>query len=343
MPLLASSTTTTSNKNKTAKTLDGRLLCASTLTYEIREPYLSGAGFLSPPKQINKGVNSCLIGPTRDGIVIAFRGTTNGAWDMLQNTSAKLIPARIPSNKNDIKGRVHKGFYTALFKTGFAQEVQKALKLELSLSQKRSSSNYKNNKKSKIYLTGHSKGGALASLYAALELVPNPELPNPTRVVTFGSPRLGDSVFAKYFQQTANVQQTTYENHLDIIPFLPPSPSSKEMMTSFMENVQKEKQPSCKRGSSCPAAKKWEYAPIGDRKFLSPGGQIVDNVNQELDLRRIREFEAKTILKLGEFRQAHCSSCPSMDNNTSNGKNGCYGGYFKAIAPEICQAVSLSS
>jgi len=339
MPLFTSSST--SAKNKAAKTLDGRLLCASTLAYEIREPYLSGAGFLSPPKEIKKGVNSCLIGRTLDGIVIAFRGTTTDAWDVLQNASTKLIPARLSSSTKGVnhqspKGRVHKGFYTALYKTGLSQEVRKALLELLPSSSCRSSSNYKN-KRCKVYLTGHSKGGALASLYAALELVPSVELPNPFYVCTFGSPRLGDSVFAEYFAQT-NIQQITYENHLDIIPFLPPSSSSPREMTSFMEHVQKEKV-GCKNKESpisCAAAKnnKWEYAPIGNRKFLSRSGQIVHNVSQDLDHRRIREFEAKTILKLGEFRQAHCSSCPDVSN-------GCYGGYFKAIAPEICKSTQL--
>ena len=323
MPTYTSSTTTSTKK--AAKTLDGRLLCASALAYEIREPYLSGAGFLSPPKEINKGVNSCLLGTTRDGIVIAFRGTTNDVGEWLQNTSSKLIPFQSSSSKGN-KGRVHKGFYTALFKTGWSREIRNALVPLLSSCPRK---NYKT-KKCKIFLTGHSKGGCLASLYA-LELFHSPDLPSPEYVCTFGAPRVGDSVFADYYLKT-HIQQTTYENHLDIIPFLPPSSRDSAKMTALVESVQKEQGCRALGSPSCANQTKiWDYAPVGDRKYLSHNGQIVHHVSQDLDHRRIREFESKTILRLGEFRQAHCSSCPDASN-------GCSGGYFKAIAPEICQS-----
>mmetsp|Transcript_44118 Transcript_44118/g.106332 ORF Transcript_44118/g.106332 Transcript_44118/m.106332 type:complete len:326 (-) Transcript_44118:141-1118(-) len=325
MPSYTSSKSTT--KQAAAKTLDGRLLCASALAYEIREPYLSGAGFLSTPLQVTKGVNSCLIGPTRDGIVIAFRGTTPEPFDLLQNTSTKLISAsRIP------KGRVHKGFYTALYNNGLAQEVQKAL---LKLPCINTTSKYKS-RRCKIYLTGHSKGGCLASLFA-LELLQNPDLPNPEYTCTFGAPRMGDAEFCLYYQQ--HIRQTTYENHLDIIPFLPPSSRDSPNMTSLMEEVQKDGCQKEASKSSCAAAtrqtKKWEYAPIGTRKFISSQGEIVHHVSRDLDNQRIREIEGKTILRLRQFRQAHCSSCP--DDTSSGGF--CYGGYMKAIAPEICASL----
>ncbi|KAL3932744.1 MAG: hypothetical protein SGBAC_010711 [Bacillariaceae sp.] len=312
-----------STKKVAAKTLDGRLLCSSSLSYGIREPYLSGAGFLSPPLQITKGVNSCLIGPTLDGIVIAFRGTTPEAMDWLQNTSAKLISSSLSP-----KGRVHKGFYTALFNKGLAQDIVVALLDLISSSSCSTKSKYKS-RRCKIYLTGHSKGGCLASLFA-LELLQTPELPNPEYVCTFGAPRVGDGDFGLYYQD--HIRHTSYENHLDIFPFLPPSPRDSPKMSSMVEDVQQEgacnessKNKSCATGQ----IKKWDYAPIGHRKFISPQGEIVHHVSRELDNNRIREIEGKTILRLGQFLQAHCSACPDE-------ANGCSGGYFKAIAPEIC-------
>ena len=47
-----------------------------------------------------------------------------------------------------------------------------------------------------ILITGHSAGGAIATL-AALEII---ELYSDTKVITFGSPRVGDAAFANYFK-----------------------------------------------------------------------------------------------------------------------------------------------
>lgn len=70
-----------------AKTLDGRLLCASQCAYNASSPYFEGAGFLSGSTtvELTKGVNSVYIGETMDGIVLAFRGTrTKSPLDWLQ-------------------------------------------------------------------------------------------------------------------------------------------------------------------------------------------------------------------------------------------------------------------
>lgn len=70
-----------------AKTLDGRLLCASQCAYNASSPYFEGAGFLSGSTtvELTKGVNSVYMGETVDGIVLAFRGTrTKSPLDWLQ-------------------------------------------------------------------------------------------------------------------------------------------------------------------------------------------------------------------------------------------------------------------
>ena len=74
----------------------------------------------------------------------------------------------------------------------------------------------------------------------------------------------------------------------------------------------------------------WKYQPIGQRRFINGNGDIVQNVTSEIDTQRIRDIEDKTLLKFSEFRKAHCSACPDEDGGS------CSGGYFLAIAPEIC-------
>mmetsp|Transcript_21248 Transcript_21248/g.59096 ORF Transcript_21248/g.59096 Transcript_21248/m.59096 type:complete len:126 (+) Transcript_21248:507-884(+) len=73
-----------------------------------------------------------------------------------------------------------------------------------------------------------------------------------------------------------------------------------------------------------------KYQTIGTRRYITDKGTIVDPVTRELDRRRIADMNRKTLLQLGEFRKAHCPACPS-DN--------CSGGYFAALAPEVCEKV----
>ena len=77
----------------------------------------------------------------------------------------------------------------------------------------------------------------------------------------------------------------------------------------------------------------WEYATVGQRRYIDAEGRIISEISRTLDAQRIREIEAKTLLRLSAFRKAHCSACPS---------SSCQGGYFRALAPEICGKIHPS-
>jgi len=154
-----------------AQTLDGRLLCATQCAYEISTPYFRGSSYLptTTAKRVTRGVNSALIGHTTDGITIAFRGTqSTSVLDWLQNAALFL------SNEEDkyIKGKIHNGFYRG------TKSLWKPLKgiLQEMLEESEARGWSKN-----VYLTGHSKGGAMASIAAVL-LKRDPKLPDPTYV-----------------------------------------------------------------------------------------------------------------------------------------------------------------
>jgi hypothetical protein len=207
-----------------AITLDGRLLCASESAYDIARPYFQGAGYLSGThvQRLSKGVNSCLIGRTTDGIVLAFRGTQGASpLDWLQNAAVLLTTN--PAGD----GKVHAGFYKAI------QSMRKDIKESMLQFLKDEQEDKKRWRKPKFYLTGHSKGGCLASLFA-LEMLKDKDLPNPYYVCSFGAARIGDSAFANYFNR--NIRQTSYENNLDIIPFLPPGRQTMADMDDEMKN-----------------------------------------------------------------------------------------------------------
>jgi hypothetical protein len=78
----------------------------------------------------------------------------------------------------------------------------------------------------------------------------------------------------------------------------------------------------------------WTYAPVGKRKYIDEKGNLIHNVSRKIDFRRIQEIEKKTILKASDFRKAHCPTCPDVKNRN------CSGGYFSAVAPEICRQIA---
>lgn len=179
--------------------------------YNESAPYFEGAGYTSGSTTIRltKGVNSVFVGETVDGIVLAFRGTvTKSPLDWLQN--AALFLQRV----DKLPGRVHFGFYRAVQSIW---EPTKSAVLEI----------IQNKTNTTVYLTGHSKGGAMASL-AAIFMNRDVDLPNVTRVVTFASAKPGDSSFQRAYNKQVN--QTSYEFHLDIVPFLPPSQAFMDAM-----------------------------------------------------------------------------------------------------------------
>lgn len=308
-----------------AESLDGRLLCASQCAYEIKQPYFRGASYTSGTtvKRLSKGVNSVLIGRTSDGIVLAFRGTiSKSPLDWLQN--AALYLSDTGPTKVGIRGRVHSGYWRAV--RSLWDPIQSVVN-DLLFDAKA------NAQPTNVYLTGHSKGGALASI-AAILMKRSDTMPDPMHVATFASARFGDSVFKKAFD--AEIDQTTYEAYLDIIPFLPPSALTMELMESMDDDDMMEMidgilwtNPKSKRKKVA-----WDYQPVGSRKYIDAEANIqsadYDDGNADLDIKRIQDIEEKSFLSLQTFLAAHCSACPNTNDQ-------CDGLYFSAVAREVCQ------
>lgn len=70
-----------------------------------------------------------------------------------------------------------------------------------------------------VFVSGHSLGGALAT-FCALEMKLVAQIED-VRVVTFGSPRVGNAVFAEWFKATVP-QNVRFTHNRDMIPSLPP-------------------------------------------------------------------------------------------------------------------------
>jgi predicted lipase len=133
-----------------------------------------------------------------DNIVIAFRGTTSTA-DTISDLIARQIPFPWLSNG----GQTHRGF-TEIYETARIQIITALTKC---------------NPNKKLIITGHSLGGALATL-CALDPAYNSKF-SPPIVYTYGAPRVGDPTFAAaYNQKIAFNHRIVIES--DLIPLIPP-------------------------------------------------------------------------------------------------------------------------
>jgi len=101
--------------------------------------------------------------------------------------------------------KVHAGFYSDYTSVGNQLEILVNSRLSTF-------------KTSKLYVTGHSLGAALAQLAALSFKMDNPRIT--TNVITFGTPRTGDSAFSSFYSKKidSSVRITHWR---DIVPHLP--------------------------------------------------------------------------------------------------------------------------
>ncbi len=133
-------------------------------------------------------------------IVVAFRGSES-IKDWLSNFQAVSDPGPMDDTK------AHEGFQDALYPA--------VIRLTNAISSRRTSNQ-------RIWLTGHSLGGALASLFAGM-LIEN-KIPV-YGLYTFASPRPADGKFAELLNAALKAgPHYRIINEGDIVPHVPPEP-----------------------------------------------------------------------------------------------------------------------
>ena len=171
------------------------------------------------PEECSLKQDSALVGSIDlDGegkaIVVAFRGTLARLGSDEARTESALDCAQIPFTHPDGRpqGKVHRGFLEAVNnvwkdeggRQGVGSRLQRLIDEHADWP---------------IYVTGHSKGGAMANI-VALKIVdrwPHAKV----RVVTFAGARPGDAAFAaEYAARVPN--SVRYESWPDLVPELPP-------------------------------------------------------------------------------------------------------------------------
>ena len=240
-------------------------------------------------------INACLVGTTGDGVVVAFRGTlppgtpdrAGTILDWFNDLRAELIPVK------GIAGLVHEGFWTALDSLWADVVTEVGKRLQPS---------------TKLYVTGHSKGGAMANL-AAMRFKNAPGT-DPT-VYTFAAAHPANEAFAADYN--GKIGSTRYEYADDIVPHLPPSLPFRQAFQAVPFFAPLKAQ----------LARDLNYSAVGTLKFIDWDGAIVDD-SPGLRAQRYAHLTKLLLeLKFDQIVRDHSIDCGS--------------GYATAICPtDVC-------
>ena len=152
-------------------------------------------------------------------LLVAFRGTfcKDNIMDDARVRLRKLSATDCGSVEPPV-GRVHTGFWAHLTRDGALTHLLERAK-ELT-------SGGSTEQPAEVLITGHSLGGAAATLFASL-LARSPSVR--VTLVTFGSPRVGDAAFARWLASLDNLRHHRVQNELDLVtrvPYWMPWPST---------------------------------------------------------------------------------------------------------------------
>lgn len=168
-----------------------------------------------------------------DGVVVAFRGTDSRSYyNWVENMRTWRTDLALNYDGMPSRALVHGGFFVSYNDSYLAGNISEAV-AEI-IAEKTShpagsggggaggdfrQGNPPPQVLPTVFTSGHSLGGALATL-AALDLKMTLNLTD-VRVITFGSPRVGNHVFTKWFEDTVG-PSWRFTHDRDIVPSVPP-------------------------------------------------------------------------------------------------------------------------
>ncbi|MEA1910108.1 MAG: lipase family protein [Spirochaetota bacterium] len=167
----------------------------------------------------------CMVSWNSRVVIAAFRGTEMKSFSTLHEIRTDLKTAPVSFETG---GKVHKGFLNGLDEIWEGPEGLKVL-LEGLIAEKTDRP---------LFITGHSLGGALASLCFA-------RIPQAKGLYTYGAPRVGDKEFVNLFEGRSVWR---IENVRDPVPLVPLDIPSLG----------------------------FNFADLGTLKFLDPDGRVLD-------------------------------------------------------------------
>lgn len=211
-----------------------RLLYASSQAYQPQmEVHARSVGWIEPPIVVrregligHRTIDLALVGRVSEGVVVAFRGTLppffagdNDGWSVLLDWLNDTMSLCVETP--DYAGGVHMGFAESTRRLWEDGEGSAGVKtaMRAMLAQGRADGRSRHH----LFVTGHSKGGALANL-TAFRAAWLPEWRDMgISVATIAAARAGNAAFALAYE-ASRIACLRYEIPSDLVPHLPPGP-----------------------------------------------------------------------------------------------------------------------
>ena len=236
----------------------------------------------------------------RKRVTLAFRGSvtpTDFKMDAMMSLNKQPNPVAGIDYKQSKEIGIHHGFYQYLLsprENGMNKYQEIMGHIEALFSDENRQKNYK------LYVTGHSLGGALATLFslhaAASAVSPDSVIPSPVCCVSVASPRVGDREFQSAFtklEELGHLRHLRVANDRDPVTMMPSASAVKilsrisplaYLVVKLWDNDYHEKEHFHHTGIKLRLTNaKWELAFLGERMLSSERSETVDDdVNSTL-------------------------------------------------------------
>ena len=248
-----------------------------------------------------------------DIVIVAFRGTEPlNAADWLSDVKYHQVTLK------DIPGLLHGGFAHALGDGVTEQMCDTVTKLARGA-------------KTRLFVTGHSLGGALAVIAAAL--LHFREGRRIAGVYTYGQPRVGDPAFCSSFDQALGPVTFRYVNDLDIVPHVPPTRLAARAVFNFLRDARN--LPGEIHAALSKAVKGEEFSHVGQLRLFQSDGSLTSDEGAWQEREVVYSGSFSDLLKnFPNLLRAELAKLPREQNRIAHHDH--LNGYLPKLEARLC-------